>query len=175
MAEELTHNQLVEYAARWLRNKHPIVVTELATIGEEADAIGFYRGFTTLVECKVSRGDFLADGRKYFRRLPENGIGDYRYYLASKGLIAVQEIPPSWGLLEIHGARVFMKQKAVCHASVNRNHEREILISVLQRIGQAPVQGVSIRCYVYDTKNRATVSIETATEENCGNVDGSTQ
>jgi hypothetical protein len=165
VAEELTHKQLVEYAARWLRNKHPVIVTELATIGEEADAIGFYRGFTTLVECKVSRSDFLSDGRKYFRRHPENGIGDYRYYMAPRGLIAVQEIPASWGLLEIHGSRVFMKQKAVSHACANRSNERGILISVLQRIGQTPVQGVSIRCYVYDTKNRATVRIETATEE----------
>jgi hypothetical protein len=57
VSEELTHKQLVDYAARWLRNKHPVVVTELATIGEEADAIGFYRGFTTLVECKGSRSE----------------------------------------------------------------------------------------------------------------------
>lgn len=177
MAEKhLTHSDLVDRAMRWLRNKHPIVVTELATIGEEADAIGFNGWASTLIECKASRNDFLADKNKPWRRYPEDAMGDYRYYCCPKGLISINELPEKWGLLEVSGSRVYQTLvPPLFKPRSDRRREISILISVLRRIGQNPPPGISIRCYVYETKNRATVSIETATEDNCGDVDNSTQ
>ena len=67
---EVTHNDLVESAARWLRKEHSIVITEMSgsgswNSGEIPDAIGWNDGSTTtLIECKASRSDFLSDRKK---------------------------------------------------------------------------------------------------------------
>ena len=53
-----------------------------------------------LVEVKVSRADFRADLAKPHRRDPALSGGTYRYYLAPAGLLAVDELPPRWGLIE---------------------------------------------------------------------------
>ena len=60
------HTQLVKRTAAWLRGYHSVVITEMAAMdsSEEADAIGFRGGTTTLVECKTSRADFQADQKK---------------------------------------------------------------------------------------------------------------
>lgn len=106
-----THADLVKIAGRWLRNTAgcSVVLEELCAAtgnGENPDAIGWYTGRTMLVECKVSRSDFLADRKKRFRANPERGLGLYRYFMAPKGLISVDELPARWGLLEVNGGRV---------------------------------------------------------------------
>lgn len=107
----LTHSDLVKIAGRWLRNTAgcTVVLEELCAAtgnGENPDAIGWYTGRTMLVECKVSRSDFLADRKKPFRANPDRGLGLYRYFMAPKGLIKVDELPARWGLLEVNGGRV---------------------------------------------------------------------
>ena len=161
-SEEILHEKLVNCAAQWLAKKHPIVITELAHGGgEEADAIGFKNGFSTLVECKISRSDFLADAKKMWRQIPHHGLGDFRYYCCPKGLVSVQELPEAWGLLEVSNGKVRLTHEPPQHPS-KRDHRGEvsILISVLRRIGQNPPQGVSIRCYTIETGRRATCGIE---------------
>jgi hypothetical protein len=64
-----------------------------------------------LVECKVSRADFLADASKPFRLNPEEALGSQRFYLAPQGLIAPVDLPESWGLLECKGREVRMHIK----------------------------------------------------------------
>lgn len=166
MAE--THSELVKLAVKWLFHDHPIVTTEIACVGEEPDALGFRGGSSTLVECKAHRSDFLADKKKVWRRMPETALGDCRYYCAPKGLISVSELPESWGLLEPsstgRGLRVVAKPAAYSKKSCHRN-EMRVLMSILRRVGQSQPEGVSIRCYTYKTKKRATVSIATATED----------
>lgn len=110
-SQSLTHAELVKIAGRWLRNTAgcSVVLEELCAAtgnGENPDAIGWYTGRTTLIECKVSRSDFLADRKKPFRANPERGLGLYRYFMAPKGLIKVDELPARWGLLEVNGSRV---------------------------------------------------------------------
>ncbi|HGM6729551.1 TPA: hypothetical protein ACKQBZ_000596 [Stenotrophomonas maltophilia] len=107
----LTHTDLVKMAGRWLRNTAgcSVVLEELCAAtgnGENPDAIGWYTGRAMLVECKVSRSDFLADRKKRFRANPERGLGLYRYFMAPKGLVKVEELPARWGLLEVIGGRV---------------------------------------------------------------------
>lgn len=108
---QLTHADLVKIAGRWLRNTAgcSVALEELCAAtgnGENPDAIGWYCGRTLLVECKVSRSDFLADRKKRFRMQPELGLGRYRYFMAPTGLIKVEELPARWGLLEVSGGRV---------------------------------------------------------------------
>jgi hypothetical protein len=66
------------------------------------DAIGWKRAcHSVLVECKVTRSDFLADRAKPFRIKPEQGVGCERFYLIPCGLVREEELPAGWGLLEL--------------------------------------------------------------------------
>jgi hypothetical protein len=151
---QITHEKLVKKARAWLLREHGLVISEMASIGEQADAIGFSK-YSTLIECKTSRADFLADLKKYFRRSPEAGMGDARYYFTPPGLIRREELPAGWGLLELHGERIYKVAEA---KSVPKDHRAEmgLLVSALRRLdGHGP--GVSVKHYIYDSKNRAVV------------------
>jgi hypothetical protein len=99
----MTHASLVRKAVDWLRRYGcAVVLSEQACInGEMPDAIGWKRAcHSVLVECKVSRADFLADRTKPFRHRPETGVGSERWYLVPRGLVDPDEVPAGWGLLE---------------------------------------------------------------------------
>lgn len=110
-----THKELCALAVSWLQRPASrngpgcmIAVSETANAinGEIPDAIGWrpyaHNGCgSTLVEVKVSRADFLADAKKRHRAECEHGMGVYRYYMAPAGLIAVEELPVRWGLVEV--------------------------------------------------------------------------
>ena len=99
----MSHEDLVKIAEKWLlgTRRCSFVFTELKTLAtsEIPDAIGFRDGQSVLVECKVSRADFLADSRKIFRRRPSQGVGTYRFYLCPAGIITPQDLPARWGLI----------------------------------------------------------------------------
>ncbi len=153
------HQSLVESAARWLRRKCSVVITELATTGETPDAIGWHGTHSTLVECKCSRADFLADKAKWFRREQRQGVGTERYYLTLPGIVKLGELPPKWGLLEVTGSRVIEVLRAEHCEETNRRHEIGILLSTLRRIGKGAPVGTSIKCYTIETKCRATLGV----------------
>src|SRR5436305_8367291 len=97
----VTHAKLVLLAVAWLRRyRCGVVLSEQACIsGEVPDAIGWKRAcHSVVVECKISRGDFLGDREKPFRRKPSSGVGCERYYLAPADLIKEDELPAGWGL-----------------------------------------------------------------------------
>ena len=96
----MTHAQLVEKAVRWLRRyRCGVVLSEQACVsGEMPDAIGWKRAcHSVLVECKVTRSDFLADRAKPFRLKPEQGVGCERFYLSSRRTSAPRRTPPRLG------------------------------------------------------------------------------
>lgn len=140
-----THSELVDVAAEWLKKSRyksgvclsgpcPVVVTELSTAAmEQPDALGWHSGRTILIEVKVSRSDFFADAKKYFRVNPEFGVGQYRWFLCPEGLLQPEEMPKGWGLiwaLDIGKVRVKKDPELqVC----NRDAEALILLSVLRR------------------------------------------
>src|SRR6266403_255261 len=101
----MTHPLLVRKAVEWLRSyRCGVVLSEQACVsGEMPDAIGWKRAcHSVLVECKVSRADFLADRAKPFRQQPEIGVGCERFYPAPRTLIKPAQLPEGWGLLETH-------------------------------------------------------------------------
>src|SRR5208282_5844264 len=105
----MTHAQLVQKAVAWLRSyRCGVVLSEQACLsGEMPDAIGWKKAcHSVLVESKVSRADFLADRDKSFRQRPETGVGCERYYLTSRALIRIDELPAGWGLLELRGCDI---------------------------------------------------------------------
>ena len=60
-----------------------MILSEQACVsGEMPDAIGWKRASrSVLVECKISRADFLADRDKPFRQKSDLGLGCERFYL----------------------------------------------------------------------------------------------
>ena len=135
----MTHEKLVTRAVAWLRRDGcGVVLSEQScSSGETPDAIGWKRScHSVVVECKISRADFLADLEKPFRLNPKAAMGCERYYLAPSGLIACDELPAGWGLLEIRGREI-----AIAHASEKdlrsaRGFRREmnLLLASLRRV-----------------------------------------
>ncbi len=100
----MTHNELVLRAEKWLKQQGCGVVFRddfraCTHNGEQPDSIGWRDGLSILIECKSTRSDFLADKKKRFRKNPDIGMGDWRFFLCPKGMIKPEELPDGWGLL----------------------------------------------------------------------------
>ena len=135
----MTHAQLVERAVRWLRSyRCGVVLSEQACVsGEMPDAIGWKRAnHSVLVECKVTRADFLADRAKPFRQKPEKGVGSERYYLTPPALVKVAELPAGWGLMEYHRGRIEMVQASAknLRTATGLRYEMNLLLASLRRV-----------------------------------------
>jgi hypothetical protein len=135
----MTHSQLVDKAVCWLRSyRCGVVLSEQACIsGEMPDAIGWKRAcHSVLVECKVTRSDFLADSAKPFRLKPGQGVGCERFYLVAAGLIRCEELPKGWGLLECIRGKV----EVTCASAKNLRsaagfrYEMNLLLASLRRV-----------------------------------------
>ena len=135
------HAQLVARATEWLRRNYKcgiILAEQYCATGEVPDVIA-WRGFckSVLVECKVSRSDFLADAHKPFRQKSEEGLGSQRFYMAPAGMIRADELPKHWGLLELTGREVRMTVKpgrADLRSEVGLMKEMNLLLASLRRV-----------------------------------------
>ncbi|MGA9041297.1 MAG: MmcB family DNA repair protein [Terriglobales bacterium] len=135
----MTHAQLVARAVAWLRRyRCGVVLSEQACAsGEMPDAIGWKKAsHSVLVECKISRPDFLADRSKPFRQKPEIGVGCERFYLAPAGLIRREELPAAWGLLECRDRKIEVIQRSAKNfrTAVGFNYEMNLLLASLRRV-----------------------------------------
>jgi len=135
------HAYLVARAAEWLRCRYGcgIVLSEQYCVtGEVPDVIGWKASCrSVLVECKVSRSDFLADAHKPFRLAPEEGLGSKRLYLAPPEIIAFDELPKHWGLLECKGREVQLvvkPGKPDLRTHVGLMKEMSLLLASLRRV-----------------------------------------
>jgi len=139
-APPITHADLCGLSELWLRTARGcgFAFRELACgsssrNGEIPDAIGWTSTASILVECKVSRSDFLADRGKPYREHPEMGMGNYRWYCAPAGIIAPTDLPPQWGLVELNGRRL-RAVVAAEHQATNLIAERALCYSALRRL-----------------------------------------
>ncbi|MBZ5680887.1 MAG: hypothetical protein LAO24_12355 [Acidobacteriia bacterium] len=135
----MTHSQLVEKAVRWLRHyRCGVVLSEQACVsGEMPDAIGWKRAcHSVLVECKITRADFLADRTKPFRLKPEQGVGSERFYLTPASLVHAEELPLGWGLLEIRERRIEMVHASAknLRSATGFRYEMNLLLASLARV-----------------------------------------
>ena len=152
----ITHDDLVEVARKWLCRKSGVVITEMAGLSEIPDAIGWHGGHSTVIECKVSVSDFRAERHKGYRT--SGGIGQQRYYLTPKGLLA-GEVLGSYGLLEWDGKRIYETSKPTPRSDYYYLGEMNLLVSALKRIGRTSPKGVSVKYYTIGTKNRTTLGV----------------
>ncbi len=145
----MTHDDLVTIGIKWLSSTfNPcfqyghsacgVIISELVTgssSGEIPDVIGFLPRGSILIECKVSRSDFLADRNKNFRRFPGNGMGTQRWFLAPEGIIKPSDLIDGWGLLEVDSAgKVTMVSPAVCRYERDIEAEQTLLVSFIRRL-----------------------------------------
>jgi hypothetical protein len=135
----MTHEKLVSRAVSWLRSYGcGVVLSEQSCAsGETPDAIGWKRGcHSVVVECKVSRADFLADRDKEFRQKPEIGMGCERFYLVPAGLMKSDELPRGWGLLELRGREVVLASPSAGKMRSTRGfrYEMNLLLASLRRV-----------------------------------------
>jgi hypothetical protein len=135
----MTHAALVRIAVQWLRSyRCGVVLSEQACVsGEMPDAIGWKRAcHSVLVECKVSRADFLADRAKPFRQQAHLGVGNERFYLVPTGLIRADELPTGWGLLEYRARKVVMAQRSKKNLRLEQGFfsEMNLLLASLRRV-----------------------------------------
>lgn len=163
--QAFSHAQLCDVAVKWLKRPHSaggpgclIAISEVATgwTGEIPDAIGFslshWETGATVVEVKVSRSDFLADRRKPHRLV--GGVGAWRYYMAPRGLIRLDELPAGWGLIEVTPGGICRVQAGAMadvrklgydalqqqverwkHHYADRDREQWLLVKLLARLG----------------------------------------
>ena len=135
----MTHEKLVKAAVSWLRRYGcGVILSEQSCVnGETPDAIGWKRAcHSVVVECKISRADFLVDREKPFRQKPEKGMGCERFYLAPAGLISGREVPAGWGLLEVRGRDVIVSVAGSknMRTAVGFRYEMNLLLASLRRV-----------------------------------------
>lgn len=145
----MTHNDLVERAGKWLKSFGCSVVlcerVAYTRYREIPDAIGWKGSQSILIECKVSRADFLRDKKKIFRMYPEYGMGERRLYMCPPGIINKEDLPVGWGLLWVKGKRAkrivapkgnCFWHNGPCHQFHKRSHVSEIamLVSTIRRM-----------------------------------------
>lgn len=140
----MTHATLVALGVRWMSRQSSTVFYEFAASAKEnPDIIGWSEGFSTLIECKVTRGDFLSDSKKTTRRNPKAGMGQRRYYLCPSGIIGLEDLPKKWGLLWAEKGRIVVKKEPRGNPDRSLISELRFLNSMLRRaqirIGTRPL------------------------------------
>lgn len=111
---------------------------------ENPDVIGWApEAGSVLIECKMTRSDFLRDASKPVRINPREGMGQRRYYLCPADVIQVKDLPPKWGLLWVAKGQVTVKREARGHPERNLVAEVRFLSSMMRRaqirIGTRPL------------------------------------
>jgi len=152
LSKQFKHRQLCEKAASWLKTKCkqrcPVVFVEIKSISMEIpDVIGFNCDHSVMIEVKTTRRDFLKDKEKPWRKYPEQGVGDFRYYFCPEGIIKEEDLPEKWGLIWVDKSnRVRIVKEVVAwernfsgegwlnkHPKSN-DKERNIMYSALRRL-----------------------------------------
>jgi hypothetical protein len=101
------------------------------------DAIGWKRAsYSVMIECKISRADFLADRDKPFRQKSGLGLGCERFYLTPPRLLGLDDLPSGWGLLEVRQRKVEMVQRSAknLRTAEGMAYEMNLLLASLRRV-----------------------------------------
>ena len=130
----MTHSDLVRLGLRWLTSRGHTAFAEFTTHSNESpDVIGWKGGFSILIECKASRGDFLSDGGKRQRKHIWMGLGHQQFYLCPWGLIDKNELPDKWGLLWAKAGRIYRRMEAMPFPEYDLMGELRFLNSMVRR------------------------------------------
>lgn len=134
----MNHKELITRADRWLLKSKGcgFTLVELNSNNngcETPDVIGWKYAHSHLIECKSSRADFLSDKNKVARRMPERGMGNYRYYMCEPETIKPEDLPLDWGLLYVYPKHVKQIIDPKYFDNIAKN-DIYILCSALRRV-----------------------------------------
>ena len=140
MKEAVTHPELVQHGARYLRDEGRCCVLaepSLISGGESPDVISWtVGGVCTVIECKASLSDLRADESKPWRVDPSQGLGDFRYYLFERGAIEEYHVPEDsrWGVLLYNPftEQVRVERAAIRHYRMNYHHQQALLLQAIK-------------------------------------------
>jgi len=132
----ITHAMLVQQAKRWVEHQLTcgVVLAEYSCSTESIpDVIGFSKLRSVIIECKVSRSDFLADRRKPHRHQRKQ-LGNLRYYFVLPHTVCAEDVPDPWGLIYAGDKRCTIVKHAVPQTEAEiRVAEYAILYSIARR------------------------------------------
>lgn len=138
------HYQLCLEGAKWLKRKKnhehfetpwKYIAVELCVYGCENPDIWASNGWSTIVvEVKTRRSDFKNDEKKKWGQKgnEECIAGNYRYYLAPKGLLKPEDLSEGIGLLEYNDGIIERVIKAKRYKRYN-HADMIIMSSILRR------------------------------------------
>ncbi|NDW19458.1 hypothetical protein D0T53_11135 [Dysgonomonas sp. 216] len=140
--DNTTHHNLCCIAAKWLQGRWSkskpyadYATVELVTQGwENTDVFGWNCQYSTMIEIKVSRSDFLKDKDKKCRVDWYGSVGNYKYYCCPEGVIKENDLPDKWGLLYVKDGKVEIIKLAEPQET-NIETERYIFNSIFRREG----------------------------------------
>lgn len=144
IASDMKHDELARLAANWLRKKKrlPVVLQDVKCMmtSEHPDAIAWNNsGFSVLVECKVYPADLFRDADKPFRKFPERGMGNKRWFAFPSGFLAaypraIVHCPGLWGIVEIDDrGRAKVLRDAHAFPEWNRFDELRLLVQAVRK------------------------------------------
>ncbi len=132
------HSKLCEIGRKWVLrapsakggNMH-LAFTEIGcqSVKEHPDVFGLHSsGETIVLEAKASRSDFLADKRKEFRNDPDQGMGDFRYYICPKDVIKEEDlVGTQWGLIWVSpGGNCTVVRGHCLNRSIHKKQENDL-------------------------------------------------
>ena len=140
-----SHKQLTEHGKNWLlsaKGCNPVFCERgSAKLSEIPNVIGWSSNECYVLECKISKADFLADFKKEHRN--NGGLGVYRYYLIPNELYESikDEERNGWGLVVYFEGRGFCQQVRYAESKVfERDLKSEVFylrsrILQIQRFG----------------------------------------
>lgn len=128
------------------------VAVEIITQGMECtDVYGTSGWQSTIIEVKTSRADFKKDSKKKIRneQFKKYSVGNYRYYLAPKGIIKPDELGDNWGLLEWDEEtdEILLIKKSE-YRECNNFGDLTILCSIMRR------EGIKKQVFNYRERNK---------------------
>jgi len=103
---------------------------------EIPDVIGFSAYRSILIECKVSRADFLRDKRKPHRNYIR-ALGNLRYFLTLPNVACPEDIKNGWGLLYATDKEITeVKESEYFGDDSVKAGEWSILYSIVRRLNK---------------------------------------
>jgi len=154
----MTHAEMVRRARNYLWAMEPfeglarpaVICTEVSASrsAENPDVFGVGPdGVSYLIECKVSRADFLGDRNKPHRSA-ELHLGAYRWFCAPSGIIQPHELPKGWGLLQIVNKTLTQRIAPSRQTDIDSEAELAILVAIMRNVWKGGrVRGTGMRTY----------------------------
>lgn len=155
----MNHHELCHMAAKWIRRHRrcSVVLVDVKTINtrEQPDVLAWQNyGYSVLVEVKVDVQDFVRDHKKVFRRLPDRGMGQERWFAMPDGMWAkvpqvhrnlnpAGVLDSSWGLVEFdEKGKAWVRYRPKPFKEYARAEEKRLLITSVRRVTEGWGRGM---------------------------------